>query len=155
MYQKSAESKAYVDAWLFMSLHFICALRITDLKQFPHPHLPCPPEDVLQKVKEGTFTDEEAKKTQASICYILDATMPVPNKTKAYSGVPSIHFHIPSSLEVHFGKMCIRDRLCCFDKVFIWFCFCGFLIRLFPNIKQSFTTFLNVIFLNIYAIGTT
>lgn len=105
MYQKSAESKAYVDAWLFMSLHFICALRITDLKQFPHPHLPCPPEDVLQKVKEGTFTNEEAKKTQASICYILDATMPVPNKTKAYSGVPSIHFHIPSSLEVHFGTL--------------------------------------------------
>ena len=105
MYKKAAESKVYIDAWLFMSLHFICALRTTDLKRLPHPILPLPPQDVLEKVIQGQFKDEDARKTLLSIQTYLDAAWLTPNKTKEYQNVPIIHFHVPADLEVHFGTL--------------------------------------------------
>ena len=33
MYEKAYESRNYADTWLYLSLHFICNLRRTDLEQ--------------------------------------------------------------------------------------------------------------------------
>lgn len=105
MYLKAAKSKDYIDTWLFISLHFLCALRTTDLLRFPHPKLAYSPEEVLEKVKKGEFTDEDAKRTLLSINVYLNAVQLTPNKTKDYSGISTIHFHVPSSLEVHVGTL--------------------------------------------------
>ncbi|WP_270474558.1 hypothetical protein, partial [Holdemanella porci] len=75
------------DTWLFISLHFLCALRTTDLLRFPHPKLAYSPEEVLEKVKKGKFTDEDAKRTLLSINVYLNAVQLTPNKTKDYSGI--------------------------------------------------------------------
>lgn len=105
MYLKAAKSKDFIDTWLFISLHFLCALRTTDLLRFPHPKLAYSPEEVLEKVKKGEFTDEDAKRTLLSINVYLNAVQLTPNKTKDYSGISTIHFHVPSSLEVHVGTL--------------------------------------------------
>ena len=105
MYAQAAESKNYVDAWLFLALHFICVLRNTDLQRLPHPSLPSEPQDVLDRIESGVFTEEEAKQTLYSIIWTLEATLPTPNKTKRYSGVSSIKFFVPASVEAHMGTL--------------------------------------------------
>ena len=37
----------------FLALHFICALRGTDLEQLGHPQLPRTPKEVLKSVRSG------------------------------------------------------------------------------------------------------
>lgn len=67
MLQKASESKNYVDTWLFLAMHFVCSIRVTDLIRIKHPKLPITPEDVLNQVKEGTFSDDDARMTLASV----------------------------------------------------------------------------------------
>lgn len=105
MYQKAAQSKNYADTWLYLALHFICALRDTDLVRIPHPRLEREPEDILKDIKRGTFTDKEAVKVIYSIIYLLRNSPLKPNKTKRYSSVPYIKFDVPESCEVHIGML--------------------------------------------------
>lgn len=104
MYEKAVESYKYANAWLFLSLHFVCALRDTDQIRIEHPTLTMKPEEVLEEVKNGTFSDEDAIKTLYSIYFFLEYFMLKPNKTKKYE-VPKINMHIPVSVEAHIGKL--------------------------------------------------
>lgn len=103
MYAKAAQSKNYVDTWLFISIHFISVIRNTDIVRIPHPRLTMPPEDVLHHVQNGIFEDADARMTLYSVLYQLSALQLTPNKTSGTSGVSSIKFHVPESVEVHFG----------------------------------------------------
>ena len=105
MYAQAAQSKDYADTWLYLSMHFISALRDTDLKGFPHPTLYSEPSEVLRKVENYEFTDEEAVQTLYSVLWTLEATQPKPNKTKNASGIGSIKFFVPQSAEVHIGTL--------------------------------------------------
>lgn len=105
MYAQAAASKNYADTWLFLSLHFLCSLRNTDLMRLPHPTLPTAPEEILEKIGSGTFGDDEAKAVLYSIVWTLEALIPAPNKTQRYSGIGSIKFHVPESVEVHIGTL--------------------------------------------------
>lgn len=105
MYQKAARSKNYADTWLYLALHFICAMRDTDLVRIPHPRLEREPEDILKDIKKGTFTDKEAVKVIYSIIYPLRNSPLKPNKTKRYSSVPYIKFDVPKSCEAHIGML--------------------------------------------------
>ena len=105
MYAKAAASKNYIDTWLFLSLHFICALRNTDIVRIHHPRLTIPAEDVLARVIDGSFSDEDARLTLYSITWRLAALPLTPNKTARHSGISSIKFHVPESVEVHIGTL--------------------------------------------------
>lgn len=105
MYQYAVKSKNYVDTWLFLSLNFLCALRTTDLVRIPHPRLVDSPTETLSQVASGTFSEADAKIVLASVVWHLDAIMLKPNKTSCISGVSSIKFHVPASLEVHMGTL--------------------------------------------------
>ena len=105
MYALAAESKNYVDTWLFLALHFLCALRTTDMIRLPHPRLTDEPKKVLEQIKEGTFSAESAKATVYSIIYYLNAFLPTPNKTQGTKGVGSIKLTIPTSIENHIGTL--------------------------------------------------
>lgn len=105
MYQKAAQSKNYADTWLYLALHFICAMRDTDLVRIPHPRLEREPEDILKDIKKGAFTDKEAVKVIYSIIYPLRNSPLKPNKTKRYSSVPYIKFDVPKSCEAHIGML--------------------------------------------------
>lgn len=105
MYYQAAISKNYIDTWLFLALHFLCALRNTDIVRIPHPILQNSPEEVLENIKENKFSDEEARQTLYSVVWHLNAIMLTPNKTSDKSGIASIKIHIPESVEVHMGKL--------------------------------------------------
>lgn len=105
MYAKAAASKNYIDTWLFLALHFICALRNTDIVRIHHPRLTMSAEDVLTKVTDGSFLDEDARLTLYSITWRLAALPLTPNKTARHSGISSIKFHVPESVEVHIGTL--------------------------------------------------
>ncbi len=105
MYVSAAQSKNYVDTWLFLALHFICSLRNSDIVRIHNPRLTMKPEDVLKKVIEGNFSDEDARLTLYSITWRLTALPLTPNKTKKYSGISSIKLCVPESVEVHIGTL--------------------------------------------------
>jgi hypothetical protein len=105
MYVCAAQSKNYVDTWLFLALHFICALRNSDIVRIHHPRLTMKPEEVLKQVIHGDFSDEDARLTLYSITWRLTALPLTPNKTKKHSGISSIKLCIPESVEVHMGTL--------------------------------------------------
>lgn len=105
MYEAAAKSKNYVDTWLFLSMHFICALRNSDIIRIHHPRLTMAPQDVLRQVSEGTFSPQDARLTLYSITWRLSSLPLKPNKTKQHSGVPYIKLCIPESVEVHMGTL--------------------------------------------------
>lgn len=105
MYALAAESKNYIDTWLYLSLHFICSLRYTDLVRIYHPDLPYEPEEVLRKIKEGEFGNDEARAVLLSLTTRMCMLPFTPNKTSDKSGISFVKFLIPDSCEVHFGRL--------------------------------------------------
>lgn len=105
MYTRAAESKNYADTWLYLSLHFLCALRNTDLARIPHPRLTATPKETLAAIANGTFTDVSARAITNSIVWHLEALRLTPNKTQGISGVGTIKFCVPESVEVHIGTL--------------------------------------------------
>lgn len=103
MYEKAANSKDYIDTWLFMSLSFVSVIRSADNIRMPHPKLTLPPETILEQVKNGTFSESDAKATLYSIIYSLAYNPRRPNKTKKYDNIANIKFYISESLETHMG----------------------------------------------------
>lgn len=105
MLAQAASSKDYADTWLYLALHFICALRTTDLERIGHPQLPREPEEVLAAVKEGTWDTNEARKTLLSITTRLTYLNITPNKTQRASNVSQLKFHVPESCQVLIGTL--------------------------------------------------
>ena len=105
MYAKASESKNYADTWLFLSLHFICALRRTDLVRIYHPTLSMEPKEVLERIKSETFNEEDARITLLSITWRLNSLPLKPSKTQHRNGIDYVKFCVPESVEPHFGKL--------------------------------------------------
>ena len=102
---KAANSKDYADTWLYLGLHFICALRSTDLERLGHPKLTREPLEVLEAVVDGTWSSSEARRTLLSITTRLTYLNLTPNKTKNASNVTQLKFHVPESCQVLIGTL--------------------------------------------------
>lgn len=102
---KAANSKNYADTWLYLGLHFICALRSTDLERLGHPKLTREPLEVLESVVDGTWSSSEARRTLLSITTRLTYLNLTPNKTKNVSNVAQLKFHVPESCQVLIGTL--------------------------------------------------
>lgn len=102
---KAANSKDYADTWLYLGLHFICALRTTDLERLGHPKLTREPLEVLEAVVNGTWSSSEAIRTLLSITTRLTYLNLTPNKTKNASNVTQLKFHVPESCQVLIGTL--------------------------------------------------
>lgn len=114
MYEKAAKSKNFADTWLFLSLHFICSLRNTDLIRIYHPKLTMSPEEVIERVINSQFLEKDARLTLYSITWHLSSLPLQPSKTSAHAGISSIKFCVPESTEVHIGTLfaiCEAHRL--------------------------------------------
>lgn len=105
MYFRASESKNYVDTWLFLSLHFLCALRNTDLERIPHPRLMKDPETILEEIGNNTFSPDSARAIVYSIMWTLEALRLSPHKTQGTSGIGTLKFFVPESVEVHIGTL--------------------------------------------------
>lgn len=105
MYFKAADSKNYADAWLYLALHFICALRTTDLMRLGHPKLTRKPKEVLEAVASGSWSSSEARRTLLSITTRLTYLNITPNKTSRTSNVTQLKFQVPESCQVLIGTL--------------------------------------------------
>ena len=105
MFQKAAESKNYTDTWLYLALHFIRPLRLTDMERIHHPTLPYPSDETLERIKNDTFTDNDARMVLLSITKRMNWLPLTPNKTSSANNVVPISFDIPTSCEVLIGKL--------------------------------------------------
>lgn len=105
MYRKAARSQKYVDIWLYIALHLICALRDTDIVRIYRPLLTRAPAEILEMIENDTFPEAEARETLYSITEKLKYLKMKPNKTKKKREVPYIKFHVPESAEVHMGNL--------------------------------------------------
>lgn len=103
MYAKAADSTDYTDTWLYLSINFICSLRLTDLERIYHPDLPYPPDEVLRKVRNGEFTDDDAQSVLRSITQRLCLLPLTVNKTSGRGHDEYVKFTVPHSCETHFG----------------------------------------------------
>ena len=101
MYAKAADSKKYIDLWLYMSFHFVSAVRLTDLERIYHPTLPKPPEVILSEIRAGTFSDSDAIRVLESVNLRMNMLRFNVNKT----GKKQVRFSVPTNCEIHFGKL--------------------------------------------------
>lgn len=105
MYQKAADSKNFADTWLYLSMYYLCSLRVTDLKRIKHPLLPQKADLVLQEISEGIFSEADARSVLYTITWRLCVLPLTPNKTDGTSGVSEVKFVVPESCEVHIGTL--------------------------------------------------
>lgn len=103
MYKQAANSKNYADTWLYLSLHFITAMRDTNIVLLYHPRLPYPPDEVLERVRTNAYSPEDAKNVSCALMEWMYYLQQKPHKTADTSNVPRVPFFIPVSLEEHFG----------------------------------------------------
>jgi hypothetical protein len=105
MYENACENHNTANAWLYLSIHMICALRDTDIVRIPHPRLNKSPEEVLNLTKNGRFTHVDALLTVNSVLWQLKNLPMVPSKTSKHSGISDIKLIIPDSSMIHFGTL--------------------------------------------------
>jgi len=121
MVKKACGSRKNAGLWMFISLHFICGLRSTDMERLPSPVLPCGGEQVRERILAGEFPDSEAARIASDWQYRLDAVSMVPNKTKRYGGSPDLNVSVPTSLLVPMGIiLAISASFKNGDTVFLW-----------------------------------
>lgn len=105
MYLKATQSRRYVDAWLYMSMHFVCALRLTDLERLPYPILPDPPEEVLRQLGEGSYDHGKILFALHSVIKRFEMLELKPSKTERYSNIETVKLNIPTSCRLHYGTL--------------------------------------------------
>lgn len=101
--EKALNNRRYADLWMFSALHFICALRTTDIGNLPVPQLPYDPETIRSKIREGSFTDAEAYDIAFELQYRCRMRSSRPHKTLNKGISPEIKLFIPESLHVPLG----------------------------------------------------
>jgi len=100
---KAAKSKTYASLWLFAALHFVCALRESDMIRLPAPALPYDRETVMKRILDGGFSIQEACTLVVELCTRLKLKPLKPSKTSARDNVPSLKLFVPESLKAPLG----------------------------------------------------
>lgn len=102
--QRAAQKRKYAQLWLFVALHFVCAIRKADLARLPPPSLPRPPQELRRAIMLGLFTRQEARALSEELMFRLDMRPMKPGKTESY-GAPTLKLFIPESLLEPFGTI--------------------------------------------------
>lgn len=101
MLEKACSSPAYANLWAYISLHFVCALRGTDIERLPKPGLLCPGEEFRRRLLSGEPMETGDVARELKIRLKLKPLFP--NKTKRSQHVPELKVPIPVSLEEPVG----------------------------------------------------
>ena len=99
--EKACGSATYANLWAFISIHFVCGLRSTDIIRIPKPDLGMDGAAFREKAMAGGLEapEEISRDIQIRIRYRPKR----PNKTKAGSSIPDVKVFIPVSLEKPMG----------------------------------------------------
>ena len=100
---KAVKSKTYADLWLFAALHFICALRASDMKRLPAPKLPYDGKTVLKNILDETFSKSDACALVEELKIRLELKPMKPSKTASHDKVPNFKLFVPESLKAPLG----------------------------------------------------
>lgn len=101
--QKALKSRRAAMLWTFTALHFICALRTTDMIRLPIPSLPYPGKVLRRMIEDGEYTPKDARQVSFELQYRCEALGKRPNKTLKKCKAPAIKFFVPESLMEPFG----------------------------------------------------
>ncbi len=110
MIEKAIADQRSADLWLWIALHFISALRSSDIKRLPVPMDMEDHNDVISALLDGEY-EEMAEEIARQWTMQLQFMMTVPSKTSGHNGVPNIKVFIPESLIVPFGVMLLINRI--------------------------------------------
>jgi len=110
MIEKAVVDEKSADLWLWTALHFVAALRSSDIKRLPAPMDIEDHNDVIAGLLAGEY-EEMAEETARQWCMQIQFMTTVPSKTSGHSGVPNIKVFIPESLMVPFGVMLLVNRI--------------------------------------------
>jgi len=98
--KKALQSERDANLWLYVSFHFICAWRGTDIIRIPMPTLPADGGRIREQVLAGGFDT-------ASIINELEFRLhyaPItPQKTERYGDIPELKLFVPESFRYPFG----------------------------------------------------
>lgn len=110
MIEKAIVDQRSADLWLWIALHFVAALRSSDIKRLPVPMDMEDHNEIIAGLLAGEY-EEMAAEIARQWCMQLQFMMTVPSKTSGHSGVPNIKVFIPESLIVPFGVMLLVNRI--------------------------------------------
>jgi len=98
--EKALHSERDANLWLFVSCHFICGWRGTDIIRLPMPELPADTVSVRKQLAEGNFN---AAGILNELEFRLRYAPLTPQKTTQYEKVPELKLFVPESLRRPFG----------------------------------------------------
>lgn len=104
MIQKACKNAMMAEAWLYLSLHWICALRSSDLQKIPILPLPEDAETLLQQIRTNSLSDTFYERIIDKLEFQIRMHPWKPQKTHKYN-VPDVKIFFPQSLKVQFGIM--------------------------------------------------
>lgn len=102
--QKACDNAMMAEAWLYLSLHWICALRQSDLQKIPILSLPGDAEMLLQQIKTNSLPDAMYEEVLDRLAFQIQMHPWKPQKTHQYN-VPNVKLFFPQSLKAHFGML--------------------------------------------------
>lgn len=104
--KKALDCAKFSSLWLYIALHVFAAWRSTDYKRMDPPHLPdWDWREIENKLRTGTFSDNDALRVADSFISLYDIMARTPNKTQAHRDVPRLYFYCPQSCRVPFGTI--------------------------------------------------
>ena len=103
MIEKAVKSRSFADMWLYMAMHFICALRAVDMGRLPAPALSDDGTVLLKKIADGTFTRHESESLVDDLCIRLKLMPIKPSKTASHGNISDIKLFIAESLKAPLG----------------------------------------------------
>lgn len=99
--EKACDSSVYANLWAYIAMHFVCALRGTDLTRLPLFSLPCGGEMLRKQIMTGSYSGYA--RFSRELMFRLQYKSLKPQKTLGQSNVPELKLFIPQSLEEPLG----------------------------------------------------
>ena len=103
--EKASENSHLADMWLFLAMHFVCALRAMDIFRLPAVRLPMEGHAMKASILAGAFTEKDAAGITRLWVQEIGAFRRPPGKTAGYGGIPELKISIPKTVESAFGMM--------------------------------------------------
>ena len=97
--------KAAENLWAFIAIHFLSAIRSSDIRRLPQLVLPVQGADIREQILNGTMSIDELSFAVNSWLTSLEAFPLVPQKTRDTDYVPDISICVPTSLYEIVGKI--------------------------------------------------
>ena len=100
---KALESKKSADLWLYIAVHFLGALRSTDITRLPVPDLVYERNLTRDLLRDNKYPESAAVQVAENFQMRLKLMPYKPNKTGDFKGVAEIKLFIPESLKTAMG----------------------------------------------------